>query len=246
MIMSPTLLSTNLPLLVNRMKSCLRYRGGLCINCLDPVAIDGLCQNCQADLPVNRWYCELCALPLPFTTMDPRCGGCLQSPPPFIRSIAPWRYQFPVDRMISRYKYNGQRAFARPLLTLFGKHLADSVPELTLPEVIVPAPMESKRQRKRGFNQAEDIAAEASRVTGIPVNTRLAIRTRSVNTQRGLSRQERMDNLSGVFATSGKVPARVAIVDDVVTTGATTRQLAQVLREGGAQEIQVWALARTP
>ncbi len=232
--------------MVNRIRSRLRYRGGLCINCLDRNATDGLCHGCREDLPVNRWQCRSCALPLPFTSGDQRCGECLHNPPPFLRSFAPWRYQFPVDRMISRYKYNGQTAFARPLLSLFGENLKKLMAESEPPEVIIPAPMDRKRQRKRGFNQAEDIAREAGRVTGIPVRTDLAVRTRAVETQRGLSRRERMANLSGVFTVRQPVPARVAIVDDVITTGATTRQLAEVLRQSGAEDIQVWALARTP
>jgi ComF family protein len=246
MIMPPPLLSTCLIQLVNRMRSQLRYRGGLCINCLDHNATDGLCHDCRQDLPVNRWQCRTCALPLPFASEDQRCGECLRNPPPFSMSFAPWRYQFPVDRMISRYKYNGQTAFARPLVRLFGENLEALMAESKPPEVIIPAPMDRQRQRKRGFNQAEDIAREVGRVTGIPVRTDLAVRTRAVETQRGLSRRERMANLSGVFAVRQPVPGRVAIVDDVITTGATTRQLAETLRQSGAAEIQVWALARTP
>lgn len=246
MIMPPPLLSTSSRPLVNRIRARLQYRGGLCINCLDRNATNGICQGCRDDLPVNRWHCRTCALPLPFASEDQRCGECLHNPPPFSRCVATWRYQFPVDRMISRYKYNGQTAFARPLLRLFGKHLTELLAESTPPEVIIPAPMDGKRQRKRGFNQAEDIAREAARVTGIPVHTGLVVRTRAVETQRGLSRRERMANLSGVFAVRQRVPARVAIVDDVITTGATTRQLAEVLRESGVKDIQVWALARTP
>jgi ComF family protein len=183
---------------------------------------------------------------MPFAFENQRCGECLSNPPPFSLSFAPWRYQFPVDRMISRYKYHGQTAFARPLLRLFGAQLEELMAESAPPEVIIPAPMDNQRQRRRGFNQAEDIAREAGRVTGIPVNTELVVRTRMTNTQRGLSRRERMANLSGVFSARNDIPARVAIVDDVVTTGATTQQLAMTLREGGARDVQVWALARTP
>ncbi|MBC7191315.1 MAG: ComF family protein [Marinobacter sp.] len=246
MIMPATLLSTSLQSLVNRARGRLRYRGGLCVNCLAPNATDGLCQGCREDLPANRWHCHTCALPLPFASAGQRCGECLRNPPPFVRSIAPWRYQFPVDRMISRYKYHGQTAFARPLLRLFCAQLDELMADSPTPDVIIPAPMDGQRQRRRGFNQAEDIAREAGRATGVPVNTDLVLRTRAVNTQRGLSRRERMANLAGVFSARTDIPARVAIVDDVVTTGATTRQLARVLREAGAQEIQVWALARTP
>lgn len=246
MIKSLPFLSTGFLYRVNRITSNLRYRGGLCINCLSSEATDGLCKGCRDDLPVNRWHCYSCALPLPFDMPGVRCGECLSNPPPFTRTLAPWRYQFPVDRMISRYKYQGQRTFARPLTRLFceavEQHLAQSAP----PSLIIPAPMDRARQRNRGFNQAEDIACEVGRHTGIAVDSRLAFRTRATDTQQGLSRDRRMANLAGVFATRGAVPASIAIVDDVVTTGATTRQLAGVLMDAGAEEVQVWALARTP
>ncbi|WP_417513483.1 ComF family protein [Marinobacter sp.] len=102
------------------------------------------------------------------------------------------------------------------------------------------------RRRKRGFNQARDIAESLSKALSIPVGSDVVRRVHKVQAQRGLSREARLANLSGVFKVCGAVPERVAIVDDVVTTGATVRILASVLREAGAEEIQVWALARTP
>ena len=106
--------------------------------------------------------------------------------------------------------------------------------------------MDSRRRRQRGFNQAQDIAENAGRHLGITVNTGLVQRVRRVRSQRELNREERLANLRGVFKVTSEVPERVAIVDDVVTTGATVRVLAGVLREAGARDIQVWALARTP
>ncbi|WP_296934792.1 ComF family protein [uncultured Marinobacter sp.] len=222
--------------------------GGLCVACLSANAFNGLCQPCRDDLPVNRWHCRCCALPLAFPSSELLCGDCLKHPPPFDRSCIPWRYQYPLDGMIGRYKYNGQRKFGRPLISDFAGFLEKSLHHggATRPEVLVPAPMDAKRRRQRGFNQAQDIAETIGAQLNIPVAPGLVQRVRQVRAQRELNREARLANLRGVFEVTSTVPERVAIVDDVVTTGATVRVLASVLRDAGAREIQVWALARTP
>ena len=223
-------------------------QGGRCVACLSSNAFSGLCPPCREGLPVNRWHCRCCALPLAFPSSDLLCGDCLKFPPPFKTSCIPWRYQYPLDGMIGRYKYNGQRKFARPLLADFASFLEQELGSGTIsrPDVLVPAPMDSRRRRQRGFNQAQDIAENAGRHLGITVNTGLVQRVRRVRSQRELNREERLANLRGVFKVTSEVPERVAIVDDVVTTGATVRVLAGALREAGARDIQVCALARTP
>lgn len=216
--------------------------------CLDHKAINGLCHGCRDDLPVNRWHCRCCALPLAFHANTLTCGECLSTPPPFSHTVAPWRYQYPVDGMIGRYKYNGQRKYARPLVAGLAEHLSrhfQSSPELK-PDLIVPAPMHRKRRRKRGFNQAEDIAEELSLALKVPWSATRIRRIRHTTPQRELGREARLHNLRGMFKVNGTVPARIALVDDVVTTGATARMLTAALMNAGAEDVQVWALARTP
>ena len=221
---------------------------GLCVGCLSPNAVNGLCSLCQTDLPVNRWHCRCCALPLSHTGDNHLCGDCLKSPPAFDRSLIPWRYQYPIDSMISRYKYSGQRKFARPLIAGFSDHLESAFENRSddKPQLIIPSPMLPSRRRARGFNQARDIAERLGETLDIPVGAGVVRRVRKVQAQRGLSREARLANLRGVFEVCAGVPERVAIVDDVVTTGATVRVIAAALRDAGAQHIQVWALARTP
>lgn len=223
-------------------------RAGRCVACLYANAIHGLCAPCRADLPVNRWSCFTCGLPLPWAADNLRCGECSKEPPPFERARIPWRYQFPVDGMIGRYKYHGQRKFARPLMADFGQFLAHQLAEdaASLPDLLVPAPMHPKRRRKRGFNQATDIAEQVGRQLGIPVDAGLVRRVKQVQSQRKLNRTQRLANLRDVFEVRGAPPARVAIVDDVVTTGATARALALKLKAAGARDVEIWALARTP
>ncbi|WP_246166641.1 ComF family protein [Marinobacter salinexigens] len=207
-----------------------------------------MCPACRDDLPTNHWCCRTCALPLAFPGKELQCGDCLKAPPPYDRSRIPWRYQYPVDSMISRYKYHGQRKFVRPLVTEFGAFLAEQLEasEATRPDCLIPAPMLPSKRRKRGFNQAKDIAEHLGRVLDIPVNNQIVHRRRQAMAQQGLNREQRLANLQGVFEVENPAPERLAIVDDVVTTGATVRLLASLLRDAGAKEIEVWALARTP
>ena len=150
--------------------------------------------------------------------------------------------------MISRYKYSSQHKFARPLIAGFSHHLESVFLNRSdgKPTLLIPSPMLPARRRARGFNQARDIAERLGETLGIPVDTGVVRRVRKVQAQRGLSREARLANLQGVFEVCTDVPERVAIVDDVVTTGATMRALSETLRNAGAKDIQVWALARTP
>ncbi|GGY75730.1 amidophosphoribosyltransferase [Marinobacter zhanjiangensis] len=222
----------------------------LCVTCLAHDATDGLCPGCRQDLPRNTTACYRCGLPLTLAAPAASliCGECIRQPPAFTRAFIPWCYQFPVDRMIGHYKYRGQRHFVRPLLADFGAlvHQAIEQDPNPQPQLLIPAPMHRKRQRKRGFNQAADIAETLSLATGIPWSSELLRRTRATAAQSGLDRRQRLSNLKGIFEVTGEVPAHVALVDDVVTTGATARTLAALLRQHGAQTVEIWALARTP
>lgn len=260
MIKTLTALSTGLSNLVNQFTgatgqpqtppAATPWLPDLCVTCLAPHAVQGLCLGCRRDLPVNATACFRCGLPLTLAAPGPGliCGECLEQPPAFERAFIPWCYQFPLDRMISRYKYQGQRQFARPLLADFASQVQAMLTDepARRPHLLVAAPMHRKRQRKRGFNQAADIAEAVSLATGIPWTDRLLRRTRATRSQSGLDRRQRLSNLRGVFEVGGRIPGHVALVDDVVTTGATARILASLLRRHGAHTVEIWALARTP
>lgn len=262
MIKPRSLLSTGFRNLVNRFRHWHEPVGtptfrqthqllpDLCVTCLAPDAEEGLCHGCRQDLPRNTTACYRCGLPLTLAAPAASlvCGECLKRPPAFSHAFIPWCYQFPVDRMIGQYKYRAQRHFVRPLLADFGalaQHRMAENPSQR-PQLLVPAPMHRKRQRKRGFNQAADIAEALSLATDIPWSSELLRRTRATAAQSGLDRRQRLSNLKGVFEVTGEVPAHVAVVDDVVTTGATARTLATLLQQHGAQTVEIWALARTP
>ena len=107
-------------------------------------------------------------------------------------------------------------------------------------------PLALRRYRQRGYNQASELALSIRRVTGVAVISNVAIRQRETAEQAGLDRKARRRNVTDAFAAIAPLRAHhIAILDDVVTTGSTVRELADVLRRAGAQQLEVWAIART-
>lgn len=204
-----------------------------------------LCGDCVADLPGNDSACSVCAEPLPSGAGVVRvCGECLRDPPPFSSSFVPYRYAYPLDHLVRGLKFRNELACGRLLGELFSHCvLARGAP---LPEVIVPVPLAPRRYRQRGYNQASEVALAIRRVTGVAVRTDVVIRQRETAEQAGLDRKARRKNVRGAFAVVAPLRARsVAILDDVVTTGSTARELASVLQQAGAERVAVWAIART-
>lgn len=221
-----------------------RFFPPTCMLCLDPgqpPALD-LCPACQADLPRAVPACTGCALPLPRPDAF-LCPGCLRQPRAFDAAFAAYRYEFPVDSLVRRLKYGGDIAAARVLGTLLGR-VAASGHALHV-EALLPVPLHRRREAARGYNQAGEIARFAGRQLGLPVLSGYVRRRRATAEQVGLGSLERAENLRGAFELLRPLPvARVAIVDDVMTTGSTAEELACVLREGGAGWIECWAVAR--
>ncbi len=204
-----------------------------------------LCRECAADLPRNDPACAVCAQPLAAAGIEPRvCGECLRDPPPFKAAFVPFRYAYPLDHLVRGLKFRGELACGRALGQLFSRYLLERGDPL--PEAIVPVPLASRRYRQRGYNQAIELALALRDVTAVAVMTDIAVRQRETAEQAGLDRKKRRQNVNGAFATIAPVRARrIAILDDVVTTGSTVRELARVLREAGAEQVVVWAIART-
>lgn len=204
-----------------------------------------LCRDCAADLSRNDPACSICAEPLAATLAGPQvCGACLRDPPPFRSSFVPFRYAYPLDHLVQGLKFRNELACGRVLGQLFASCLlARGTP---LPEAIIPVPLAPRRYRQRGYNQASELALSIRRVTGMAVRSDIAIRQRETAEQAGLDRKARRRNVTGAFAAAGRLQARhIAILDDVVTTGSTVRELADVLRHAGADHVEVWAIART-
>jgi ComF family protein len=170
------------------------------------------------------------------------CGRCLRAPPAFDAALAAFEYRFPLDRLVHRFKFAGDVAVGRWL----GRELARRV-EGTGADLLAAVPLTRARLAARGFNQALEIAREVGRETGIRVEPRALSRLRETTPQPGLGAQARRENLQGAFRCDARVAGlEVALVDDVMTTGATAQAIADALKAAGASRVSVWAVARTP
>src|SRR5262245_24799410 len=179
--------------------------------------------------------CHVCARLFP---VAPEC----RAPAGIDSVLAPFRYAYPVDHMVRALKFRGERIYARVFGELMGEACRNSTREL--PDLLVPIPLHPARYRKRGFNQAEDIARFAGAHLHLPVHATLLVRSTPTREQSGLSPHARRRNVRGAFRAVRPVAAcRIALVDDVLTTGSTAAEPARVLREAGAAEIRLWTPA---
>jgi ComF family protein len=205
-----------------------------------------LCAGCAAALPHNCDACWRCARPLGAAgPVDGLCGRCQRRAPPFVRTLAALRYETPVPSLVGAMKFNGRLNHAR----LLGQILADAARQLTppWPQVLVPVPLHRHRLAARGFNQSAEIARVVGRTLGLPLETGVVHRVLATPPQAGLDEAARRRNIRGAFMARRPWPwARVAILDDVVTTGATVTELSRVLLQAGAESVEVWAAVRTP
>lgn len=207
-----------------------------------------LCSGCEGDLPWAGAACVHCALPLVFE--GPACSACQWSPPPFECVEAPWTYDFPLDAAIKRFKHQADR----PMGHLLGHRMAAWLEHryaegLPRPDRLLPVPLSAKRLRTRGFNQGQLLTDWLAAALGLTGDSRMLLRTRDTRSQQGLNLAERQRNLQGAFSIAQSAMVKglhLALVDDVVTTGATVKALATLLRQAGACRVDVYCLARTP
>lgn len=209
-----------------------------------PVA---LCPACTLELPWLRDRCRCCALPMALDGL--LCAQCSRRRPAFRRVEVPLLYGFPVDEMITRFKHQARWPLGRLLGELLGQWLQHRFDEgLARPDCLMPVPMAARRLRQRGFNQAALLARWLARALQIPGDERTLQRSRETTAQQDLSARARRRNLRQAFALrpGAAVAGRhIALVDDVLTTGATAQTIARCLLDAGARRVDVYCLART-
>jgi ComF family protein len=203
------------------------------------------CPACRAGLPEpTPAFCPVCAVA--HGTLIPslhHCAACLRQPPPFARVHAVGPYAGTLRDAVQSFKYHGQLALERPL----GKLLATTLTTggAARPDLLVPVPLHVERLRSRGYNQALQLARQIGRQLDVPVAVDLLRRVRPTAPQQGLTAAARQHNLRGAFAATRRLPGRrILLVDDVLTTAATARECAAVLRAAGAARVEVAVLGR--
>jgi ComF family protein len=210
--------------------------GGSCFLCRGP-AHGVLCVACEAELPwLPAAVCPRCALASPSGAV---CGRCLAAPPHFDATLAALWYRFPADELVQALKFGGELALAPTLASLIRKKTPD--PQV---DYRIPVPLSAARLRGRGYNQAAEIARHLRHGRLV---LELCERTRDARPQVELPFAERRRNVRGAFRVTRPLEgARVAVVDDVMTTGATLDEIARTLKAAGAAHVVNWVVARTP
>lgn len=209
----------------------------------DCFAIANICPDCFAHLPWNCHCCAHCALPMKQAGV---CPCCRTNPSALRKLVAPLVYQPPIDQWVLAFK-QGKALYHQPL---FVKAMADSLGGLPELDLIIPVPLNWRKQLRRGFNQAKLLAAPLSAKLSVPMQTALKRHCGQME-QKQLTRARRLVNLEGQFYINpGDVSTirgkRILLVDDVATTGTTLDQACKALLDGGALCVSAAVVARTP
>lgn len=208
----------------------------------DASTTDAICQPCRLSLSTSAQSCPVCAAP----SRGQICGTCLRDQPHFDASVAAFIYQYPLDRLVQSFKFGANLT----LVDFFADALAAKISqnansEHPLPRRIIALPLANKRLATRGFNQSALLADALARRLGLRVAHHAMQRIRETPPQTGLSKALRLKNMKGAFECVGDISGQhIAIVDDVMTTGATLSEAAKVAKQAGAASVTTWIIAR--
>lgn len=177
------------------------------------------------------------------------CADCQRRPPPFDAAVAAVDYAFPWDGMVSRLKFHDGLDTAAWIARTLARAVATS--GLAPVDMVVPIPLSRARLRERGFNQSWELGRRVAALTGAPARSDLLRRLTDTGHHAGMDRARRATAIRGAFGVDARQASRlrdvtVALVDDVLTTGATAAEACRILRDAGARSVQVWVFARTP
>ncbi len=217
-----------------------------------PEVHDGvmLCPDCRAELALIEWpVCRRCAAPVPATDgVELACNHCREDKLRFTRTVALGSYEGRLRHLIMRMKIDRNELIARTLAELAWRKAGAELAALNV-DVVTAVPMHALRRWKRGTNPPRAIAERLAEKLGVPAAAGMLRLNRNVGVQVGLSRSARFRNVAGemrVGKTYHLESARVLLVDDILTTGATCSEASRVLRRAGAVDVAVFVLARTP
>jgi ComF family protein len=211
-----------------------------------------ICQSCLDLYARPQPRCWTCAAKLPPERIGrphAQCGRCLVDPPPLDRTIAALDYRFPWDGLLQHFKYHQALELRESLLERLNSALTAA--EVDTPDWLLPVPLSAERLRERGYNQAHELAKALARRRGLRCEPEMLLRVRDNDRQASLKLEARAANVRGVFAVEPLKArklrgTRIALLDDVMTSGATLCELARILLQAGAMSVQAWVIARTP
>lgn len=206
-----------------------------------------LCADCLTRFAAERHRCRRCALETSNGTVE--CGACLRDPPPYAATFAAVDYSHPWDGLITHFKFHAALDLAPAMAARLVAAVRRSGAQL--PELLLPVPLSTARLRERGFNQAWELARRVGRALACRAEARLLLRIKNHPHQLALPLEQRAANVRGAFAVeplrAAELPGRnIALIDDVMTSGATAAEATRVLLQAGAHTVQVWVVARTP
>ncbi|EXJ11628.1 MULTISPECIES: ComF family protein [Nitrincola] len=215
-----------------------------CVLCgLHPANTFGICDDCMSDLPWSISCCHQCGRPTPFPTKQ-ICTCCLKHAPAFDTTLATFRYVFPIDRLLPSIKYAKKTSHLGWLSSLMSEYILSK--DLPLPDALVPVPMHPWDEIKRGYNQSSLLTHLISKQLTLPAHLGAIRKIKRTPHQKELNFIERQQNLIDCFRLNKPLPKRVAIVDDVMTTGSTVNEISRLLKNNGVETVDIWVLARTP
>lgn len=204
-----------------------------------------LCPQCLTDLPYYNLEncCQRCARPLDQKSEEIFCLRCHLNPPAFSRTYPIFEYRYPINILIQQAKFSENLT----ILTVLAKLMVQRLDYQQRPDVLIPVPLHPKRLRQRGYNQSLELAKIVARGCHLPLNNQICRRIRYTTPQAQLNGRERETNLTNAFQIQNVNPnwQHIALLDDVMTTGTTVHEVATVLLQAGARQVDVWCCART-
>ena len=206
-----------------------------------------ICQNCYNIFPYIDNCCLICSVPL--LGKAKVCGKCNIKKPMFNKCIACYSYSYPIKQIIYLIKYHARykiiKYIINQLIFKLNAHYNNN-----WPQIVIPVPMYKTNLLYRGFNQAQILTKEI--LKGLPLQQlvledNLVVRNKKTEVQHNLTIKQRKQNIRNAFAITRSIKYNhVAIVDDVVTSGATVTEITKLLKKHGVQQVDIWCLARAP
>lgn len=214
-----------------------------------------ICDACVSELPWLDSQCQQCAVPL---TSDTLCPDCQSTPPAYHRCISAFTYQTPIDNIILRLKNDPYASEIKQLTALLAERIIHSYKQAAkaIPQLVIPMPLHWRKMAQRGFNQSQIIGNLLSNYflyqhkTSIKIHSDICQRIGNSQAQHTLDKKQRARSVKNAFSVSAQTDhsvkgKTVAVLDDVVTTGATANAIASALLKAGAKQVDIWCLART-